>query len=198
MNHQQQALAIIRGEHRTLAAVINALEHVAADMAAGKLTPDYKLLWSILYYIEEFPERLHHPKEDSVLFPRIRARTHDIDDTLDELGRQHVSSHLHLNQLKTVLGHMEADIPGAVPEFAEKVAAYANFHWKHMAQEESVVLPKAIEIFTTEDWAEVAASFADNNDPLLDKAARNSEWFRLFYRRIVTLVPEPWGLGERR
>ena len=198
MTPQQQALSIIRSEHRTLAAVIHALEHVAADMAAGKLTPDYKLLWSIIYYIDEFPERLHHPKEDAVLFPRIRARTHDIDDVLDELGRQHVSSHPHLDALKTLLGRMEADIPGALQAFSEKIAVYASFHWKHMTQEESLVLPKASEVFTAQDWEEVAASFAENKDPLLDASARNSEWFRQFYRRIVTLVPEPWGVGERR
>jgi hemerythrin-like domain-containing protein len=198
MTPQQQALSIIRGEHRTLAAVINALEHVAADMAAGKLTPDYKLLWSILYYIEEFPERLHHPKEDTVLFPRIRARTHDIDEALDDLGRQHVNSYPHLERLKTVLGHMQADIPGAVAEFAQKVATYAGFHWKHMNLEETVVLPKAVETFSPEDWAEVATRFAENNDPLQNASEQNSEWFRQFYRRIVTLVPEPWGVGERR
>lgn len=198
MTPQQQALSIIRSEHRTLAAVIHALEHVAADMAAGKLTPDYKLLWSIIYYIDEFPERLHHPKEDAVLFPRIRARTHDIDDVLDELGRQHVSSHPHLDALKTLLGRMEADIPGALQAFSEKIAVYASFHWKHMAQEESLVLPKASEVFTAQDWEEVAASFAENKDPLQDASAINSEWFRQFYRRIVTLVPEPWGVGERR
>lgn len=198
MNSQQQALSIIRGEHRTLAAVINALEHVAADMAAGKLTPDYKLLWSILYYIEEFPERLHHPKEDSVLFPRLRERTHDIDDVLDELGRQHVSSRPHLDALKNVLGHMEAEIPGAVAEFAEKVGVYAGFNWKHMNQEETLVLPKAVEVFSQEDWAEVAAHFAENKDPLQDDSARNTEWFRKFYSRLVSLVPEPWGVGERR
>lgn len=198
MTPQQQALSIIRGEHRTLAAVINALEHVAADMAAGKLTPDYKLLWSILYYIEEFPERLHHPKEDAVLFPRIHAHTQQIDETLDELGRQHVNSRPHLDKLKTVLGRMEADIPGAVAEFAEKVATYAGFHWKHMNLEETVVLPKAMEIFSAQDWAEVAASFAENNDPLQSAGTQDSEWFRQFYRRIVTLVPEPWGVGERR
>lgn len=198
MTPQQQALSIIRSEHRTLAAVINALEHVAADMAAGKLTPDYKLLWSILYYIEEFPERLHHPKEDSVLFPRLRERSHELDQALDQLGREHATSHPHLDALKTVLGHMEADIPGAVKEFSEKVATYASFHWKHMNLEESVVLPKAVEIFSAEDWTEVAARFAENKDPLQDGSTQNSEWFRQFYRRIVTLVPEPWGVGERR
>lgn len=197
MTPQQQALSIIRGEHRTLAAVVNALEHVAADMAANKLTPDYKLLWSIMYYIEEFPERLHHPKEDSVLFPRLRGNTPDLDEVLDELGRQHVNSHPHLDALKTVLGHMEAEIPGAVTEFAEKVATYASFHWKHMNLEETVVLPKAIELFSPQDWTEVAAQFAENKDPLQDGSARNTEWFRKFYSRLVSLVPEPWGVGAR-
>ena len=195
MTPQQQALSIIRNEHRTLAAVVSALEHVATDMAAGKLSPDYKLLWSIMYYIEEFPERLHHPKEDGVLFPRLRS--HGIDETLDDLGRQHVSSRPHLDALKNILGHMQADIPGAVAEFAEKVSTYASFHWQHMNQEETIVLPKAMEVFSPEDWAEVAASFAENKDPLQNASTQDSDWFRQFYRRLVMLVPEPWGVGER-
>lgn len=196
MTPQQQALAIIRNEHRTLAAVVSALEHVATDMAIGKLSPDYKLLWSIMYYIEEFPERLHHPKEDGVLFPRLR--NHGIDDTLDDLARQHTNSRPHLDALKNTLGHMEADISGAVAEFAKKVSTYAGFQWQHMNQEETIVLRKAIEVFSPEDWAEVATSFAENKDPLQAGSNHDSEWFRQFYRRLVMLVPEPWGVGERR
>jgi branched-chain amino acid transport system ATP-binding protein len=67
-----------------------------------------------------------------------------------------------------------------------------------MAQEETVVFPKAREVLTEADWQEVADAFAENADPLLDGGAGGSEWFRQFYRRIVNLVPEPWGLGERR
>ena len=198
MTSQQQALGIIKNEHRTLAAVIDALKHVADEMALGKLTPDYKLLWSIIYYIEEFPETLHHPKEDKILFPRIRRRSKDIDDALADLSRQHEISRTHLDILKTLLGRMEADIPGALQEFAVKVSTFAAFHFKHMSQEESVVLPKACEVLTAEDWEGIAASFSENNDPMHDKAATNIEWFRQFFRRMVTLVPEPWGLGARR
>jgi hypothetical protein len=66
-----------------------------------------------------------------------------------------------------------------------------------MSQEETQVFPKAIEVLDDDDWKEVAARFSENGDPLLDKGGTNNEWFRQFYRRIVTLVPEPWGLGER-
>lgn len=198
MTPQQQALSIIRNEHITLTAVIDALKHVANDVAAGKLTPDYKLLWSILYYIEEFPERLHHPKEETVLFPHVRKRCEDIRDTLDELGRQHINSHPALDRLKAVLGRMEADIAGAKEEFAERCNTYSSFHHQHMKLEETIVLPKAIEVFTAQDWEEVATAFAENKDPLRNGAVQDNEWFRQFYRRIVNLVPEPWGLGERR
>lgn len=197
MSAQAQALAIIRNEHQTLAAVIDALEHVAGDVAAGRLDADYPLLWSILYYIEEFPEAMHHPKEEQQLFPRIRQRCHDIDATLDELGRQHAGSRAPLDALKSLLGRMQAEIPGAAQAFSDHVKRYAHFHFEHMALEESVVLPKAAQVLTEADWQAVAAAFADNGDPLLGGAAHSNAWFRQFYRRIVTLVPEPWGLGER-
>lgn len=198
MSAQTEAIAIIYGEHRALTVVIDALNHVADEVAAGKLTPDYKLLWSILYYIDEFPERLHHPKEEDVLFPLVHLRAPELDEALQELGRQHANSKAPLDYLKTMLGRMEADIPGASREFAEKAAEYANFHWKHMTLEEKVVLPKAKETFSEQDWEKVFESFSKNQDPLVNAGARGGDWFREFYRRIVSLVPEPWGLGARK
>lgn len=198
MTPRQQALDIIRNEHRSLTAVIDALRHVAVDIAQGKLSPDYKLLWSIVYYIEEFPETLHHPKEDEVLFPSVRRRTHEIDDTLDDLQRQHINGKPHLEAIKSLLGRAEAEIPGAMQAFADKVVSYAGFHYRHMAEEETVVLVKAGEVLTEEDWQAIATSFAANRDPMQEGGASGDAWFRQFYRRIVTLVPEPWGLGARR
>lgn len=198
MTPRQQAIDIIRNEHRTLTAVIDALKHVADDIAQNKLTPDYKLLWSILYYIEDFPETMHHPREDEVLFPTVRRRTSDIDATLDELQRQHVNGRPHLEKLKSLLGRMEAEIPGAVQAFSQKVFEYAGFHYRHMAQEENEVLVKASEVLTDDDWKEIAAAFAQNHDPMQHGGQGGNEWFRQFYRRIVMLVPEPWGMGARR
>jgi hemerythrin-like domain-containing protein len=197
MNSQHHALTIIRGEHQALGAVVDALGHVADEIVRGKLTPDYKLLWSVIYYIEEFPETLHHPKEEAVLFPLIRQRSNALDAALDDLAHQHHNSRPHLDALKTLLGRMEAEIPGAAEAFNEKVQSYSGFQFKHMAQEESVVLPHAIQVLLPSDWDQVAESFAQNNDPLHQRADKGSDWFRRFYTRIVTLMPEPWGVGSR-
>lgn len=198
MTPRQQAIDIIRNEHRTLTAVIDALKHVADDIAQSRLTPDYKLLWSILYYIEEFPETQHHPKEDDVLFPIVRRRTHEVDATIDDLQRQHINGRPHLEKLKSLLGRMEAEIPGAAQAFSAKAFEYAGFHYRHMALEENEVLVKAGEVLTDDDWQAIASAFAQNRDPMQPGAQDGNEWFRQFYRRIVMLVPEPWGLGVRR
>ena len=198
MSPQQQALHVIRREHQTLTAVIDAFKHIVDEAATGSLTLDYKLAWSIIYYIEEFPERLHHPKEETILFPRVRARCPELAATFDELARQHENGVPFLNALKTWLGRREAEIPGAKEEFQARLTSYAAFHHRHLDEEETLVLPKAITTLSDDDWREIAAGFAENNDPLAGGETGNSEWFSLFYRRIVALTPEPWGVGPRR
>lgn len=197
MQAQHKVLGIIRGDHQTLAAVIDALKHVSAEVAAGTLAPDYKLAWSILYYIEEYPEKIHHPKEEEALFPRLRGRNAGIDDTLDELRRQHDESGAYLNAMKTALGWMEAEIPGANREFSRQVERFAQFHYQHMNTEEGIVLPKAREVLVEEDWEAIAAAFALSDDPYRTSWNDSDSWFRDFYSRLVTLVPAPWGVGPR-
>lgn len=178
-------------------AVIGAFRIVTEGMASGKLAPDFKLLWSIIYYIEEYPERKHHPKEESVLFPRLRGREDELDALLDELGHQHKNAGPHLQYIKTVIGRFEAEIPGAATELARLVKDYDHFHKKHMQLDDTVVLPKAVLLLTPDDWTAIAAAFGENSDPLSVGAVGSSAWFLAFYRRIVYLVPEPWGLGPR-
>ena len=77
--------AIIKEEHRTLAAVLDGLLHLTRAVGDGKMKADVKLLGALLDYIELFPLRLHHPKEDQFLFPALRRHGADANAVLDEL-----------------------------------------------------------------------------------------------------------------
>lgn len=195
MDAKTRALRIIRDEHASLTAVTEALRIVTAGMSNGTMAADFKLLWSIIYYIEEYPELLHHPKEENVLFPALRQRTDTLNATLDELGHQHANSLPHLNQIKTLLGRVEADIPGALAQLASKVESYASFHWRHVRLEEDTVLTVASDLLSESDWAAIASAFTNNADPFGQGDAGSSAWFRSLFQRIVYLVPPPWGLG---
>jgi hemerythrin-like domain-containing protein len=69
-----RAVRILRDEHRSLSAVIASLEQLARQARDTSVKPDFAVFRAMLYYIDAFPERQHHPKEDRELFARRRRR----------------------------------------------------------------------------------------------------------------------------
>ena len=83
------ALTIILDEHRSMAAVTHGLRFLVREMREKGTEPDSKLLWAMLYYIDTFPQKLHHPKEEAYLFRRLKMRTRVADKAIMELEEQH-------------------------------------------------------------------------------------------------------------
>ena len=63
---------VIRADHRSLSAVLWSFNYLTRE--AGP-EPDIELLSLMIDYIDLFPERFHHPKEDQHLFASLRARS---------------------------------------------------------------------------------------------------------------------------
>ena len=187
-----KAIAIIQDEHRAITAVVEALRHLVAEIGAGRIAPDHALLGALFHYIEQFPERLHHPKEDEFLFARLRVRRPDAAPLLDGLSREHEIGREKFAELKTAWERFRAD-PAALRPFADGVERYSHFHWLHMRKEEDEVLPLAAKALTADDWAAIDAAFASNNDPIVGVPA--SKAFRELFRRLVAIVPPPLGVG---
>jgi hemerythrin-like domain-containing protein len=51
---------------------------------------------AMLYYIREYPQQVHHPKEDQFLFGRLRVRTHELDHVIDRLEYQHAQGDMQV------------------------------------------------------------------------------------------------------
>lgn len=187
------ALGVIRREHRSLAAVVNSMKSIVAEVAAGTLRPDFPLLWSMVYYIDVFPDRQHHPKEDQWLFERIRARTAVANDLIDELQSQHRGEVHALNQIRRALGNFEAGVDGNAAELLAAVATFADFTWKHLKAEETDLLPLAETHLKEEDWDVLAAAFGQNTDPL--SGMNSNAKLDAMFREIVLRTPAPMGLG---
>jgi hypothetical protein len=63
---------IIGAEHEALAAVLRTMMMVN-DARHHDQAPDFKSLRAMLFYVDEFPERLHHVNATMMLFPRLRG-----------------------------------------------------------------------------------------------------------------------------
>jgi len=154
------AIDIIKDEHRSMGAVIKGLQANVAAARDSSAEPDLHLFGAMLDYIEAFPDRLHHPKEDEYLFRFLRMRSEAAVQVLDELEAQHARCAELLGGLRAAL---DAAREGAgLAGFSRALDAYAEFMWTHMGTEEEVVLPLAEAHLTAEDWAAIDAAFAAN------------------------------------
>jgi hemerythrin-like domain-containing protein len=187
------ALTIILDEHRSLAAIVHGLRFLIREMKEKGTDPDTKVLWAMLYYIETFPQKLHHPKEEAYLFRCVRARTHDADKAIAQLEEQHREGAQHVKALEMALGRLEAGAPGGRELFMAAAENFADDIARHMALEENVLIPIAKQHLKTEDWAEIAAAFGQNGDPRF--GAEPDHEFRALFSRIVNLAPPPIGVG---
>lgn len=190
------ALGIIRAEHRALVAVLDSLTALVAEIRDGRMTADFGLFWSMIYYIEAFPDQFHHPKENDWLFARLRLRTHEADALVTDLVRQHEQEEAALGCLRRWLGNFEAGVPGSLEQLEQTIRTYAEFSWKHLRAEEHELMPIAEAHLTSADWDDIAAAFSENGDPLVGK--HEGERFIALFRQIVEQAPAPIGLGVSR
>ena len=70
-----KTIDIIHDEHRALASVLQALRFIVGEIRSGKTQPDFRLLAAMVDYITQVPDKIHHPKEDDYLFPRLPSRS---------------------------------------------------------------------------------------------------------------------------
>ena len=69
------ALHVIQDEHRTIAAVLRSLRLMLRRGPGDEPVQYFDVVRAMLFYIDEYPEQLHHPKESDLLFPKVvRAR----------------------------------------------------------------------------------------------------------------------------
>lgn len=188
------AVRIIRDEHRSISAVLSGLQALARLAQDPAVRPDFEALRAMIYYIDAFPERMHHPKEDRYLFARLLARDPGARTLVEKLQAEHVAGADLVRELERSLLKFEELWPKGAADFAAAVERYAGFHWEHMRREEHELLLLAERALTDADWREIETAFSGNLDPIAD--LRDAEFGRLF-QRIVSLAPEPIGLGAR-
>lgn len=187
------ALTVMNDEHQAIAAMLRSLSMLVAQSRRARSAPDFPLLRAMLFYLDEFPERLHHTKESQLLFPRIRLRCPELVSVLDRLDADHLRGEAAIRGVERALLAFEIVGESRRPAFDDAVQRYVGAYLHHMAIEESQVLPMARDRLIDDDWIELDEAFAANRDPLTGHAAPDE--YRALFSRIVTQTPAPIGLG---
>ena len=186
-------LQIIRDEHAALAAMLRSLV-LMIDRGPGD-APErfFDVLRAMLFYIDEFPERRHHPKESDLLFPRLMRVAPELIPVIRQLEADHISGEAKVRELQHLLLAWELIGESRRMSFTDTARVYVAFYMAHMRTEETQVLPAAEKALDASDWAELDPAFARDRDPLAG-GLRDPCYERLF-TRIVLTAPAPIGVG---
>lgn len=191
---ESTALRVIREEHFSIAAVLRSLRLMLRRGPGEDAQPYFDAMRAMLFYIDEVPEKEHHPKESQLLFQPLLRRAPELARMLEQLEREHTNGETAVRDLQHQLLAWELMGESRREAFATTLGTYIDFYLEHMRLEETVIFPAAQKVFTPGDWAAMDAAFAQNRDPLAQGAALDPAYERLF-SRIVRAAPSPIGLG---
>lgn len=186
------SLEVIKAEHQALAAMLRSLSMLMSLARRNNELPDFDIIRSMIFYVDEFPERLHHPKESNLLFPLVRERVPELEALLDRLDRDHAQGEKAIRDLEHVLLSFEVLGEPRRTAFEQALERYTTSYLDHMSLEESVVLPAAKRALTAQDWQMIDSAFASNRDPLTGHEP--DQIYRPLFQKIVMNAPAPVGL----
>ena len=148
-------------EHEIILKVVNALERIANAMKQGTMT-DAGLLREAVQFMRQFADRLHHSKEEDLLFPAMQQKgipeqggPIGVMKNEHEMARAFVASFEEAVEAYAEQGESTAE--GVCAAIQAITALYPDHIWK----ENNVLYPMAMELFTPEELSQLVHQFGD-------------------------------------
>lgn len=176
-------LATLHEDHVNMAKLLTLLDQQLATFRDGGST-DFGLLQDIMDYMSQYPDGVHHPREDLVA-RRLSERDPAAAASAEGLMAEHadlgdLSRRVHAAVAEIALG---AELPreGVV----QLVDDYVTQLRHHMNREESDFFPLAERTLTTADWGALRDQFDTAHDPLFGDDVQ--EKFRTLKDSLLTI-----------
>jgi hemerythrin-like domain-containing protein len=190
-----ESIRIIHDEHIALGKMLRSLALMVERGPGDDQEAFFDVMRAMLFYIDEFPTRLHHPKESELLFPRVARLAPETQSLIERLEKDHANGEAAVRELQHLL--LAWELVGTTRQAAFMSAAqqYIAFSLEHMRLEETEILPAALRVLNPDDWKELEAAFASNCAPFSGKYPHDPVYDRLM-TYIVLRAPAPIGLGK--
>lgn len=188
----KSAYQTIVDEHLAVASVLRAMEQLLLMGPRKEPERFFDVLRAMLFYLDEYPERLHHPKESDLLFPRLARAVPELMPVIRLLEDDHMQGEARVRSLQHLLLAWELLGDGRREAFLSAARAYITFYLEHMRREEVELLPVARKALTPAQWAEIDEGFRRYAMP---GVGEGDACFDRLFTRIVWKTPAPIGVG---
>jgi hemerythrin-like domain-containing protein len=177
---------ILRQEHRNIEKLLLVLERELDVFARGE-RPDYEVVHAVIAYFQVYPDAYHHPLEDRV-FEKLKLRDSAAAAKIGDLAADHRRGAEHLRRVAHAVENVLADRELLRRTVNDIIRDFIQRERRHMAMEEQVFFPAAINALEPADWAEIASRLTDQSDPLFSEVVE--ERFEVVRRHSLQLEQE--------
>lgn len=159
-------MAELHQDHIHLARLLTILEQQSQRFTSMDEEPDLLLMMDIAEYIHNYPDLVHHPKENQVY--AVFARQSDqAKDVLETLLHQHDSMPSTTTDFQEMLRN--AAHGGSIIDkqtLKSRLDEFIRLQKIHMDLEEEKLFPLINEVLSDQDWAALEQGISDAKDPL--------------------------------
>ena len=153
----------LSAEHGVIQKVVAGLSVLEARLSGGG-SVDPALLRRIVEFLREYADRLHHGKEESLLFPALEQRgvpAHGCP--VGVLFAEHKKGRSLVAEFTEAIEAYASGADGSVTGLAAAMRALAELYPAHIWKEDYLLFPMSEKVLRKEDLTELAAQFAEVN-----------------------------------
>jgi len=161
-----QALQTLMDEHRLIEQAIGALTAYAREVAAGAGHPHADLA-ELVAFIQGFADRLHHGKEENILFRAMAEHGMPTDGgPLAVMLWEHGHGREYTGQLAALADSGQAWGPDQREALLRAANGYGQLLLAHIQKEDNVLYPMSLRVIPAGAWDNIQAEFeAFDSDP---------------------------------
>jgi len=179
-------IEVLRQEHCNIESLLCVLEQELSMFERGD-HPDYEVILAVINYFKDYPDSCHHPKEDLIV-EKLKMRDPSEMATVGDLDAEHQERAKRLRRVALAVERVLSDQDVLRQTVNDIVRDFIKHERKHMAMEERVVFPTALNALRPEDWADIAERLASRDDPFYQPGFE--EKFKTLRRNILKMSEE--------
>lgn len=179
-----RVIEALRQEHQSMGCVLDFLESEIAYVVefVGRRRADYRLAWAAVDYLTEFPDLIHHPKEE-MLFERLGQLDPAAARSIGDLPATHAAIAADLGALGCEMKAVMEDGRRSRNELVGAARAYIKRKRRHIEMEEGLFFSLAERMLDVGSWAFLEHRLTARFEPLI--GGEPSERFEALRRTIT-------------
>ncbi len=171
-------------DHDNLRRILYLLEQLLIDYCR-KSSQDYSMLQRILAYIQDYPERVHHPAEDAMFSFILRGGiiNEKFRKDIKSLMKDHSEIEDITRKIIVEVESMTVNTVTYIKYIRERLSVLIDRQRSHILFEEMNIYPYIADYLDSEDWENISALIPDHEDPIFGEKIRKE--YELIFKALL-------------